>query len=247
MKAMILAAGYGTRLGALTQRLPKPMLPLGDEPLIVYTIRYLASHGFDDLVINLHFQGRLVADFLGDGSSLGVRIAYSWEKELLGTAGGVRNVLDSFRGSREFLVIYGDLLIDQDLGAMVDFHRKRGAAATLFLHRRQGSNSLVEMDDAGRIVAFIERPTEEERRRNPYPWVNSGVQLLTPLLLARLVPGSFADLPKDVYIPNLRELPIFGFPLTGFRIAIDSPERYARARRAVLDGRYKPPFRVKDG
>jgi NDP-sugar pyrophosphorylase family protein len=236
MKAMILAAGYGTRLGELTQQIPKPMLPLDGEPLLSHTIRYLAGYGFDEIAINLHYRPEAITEYFGDGRSFGVRLHYSHEPELLGTAGGVKNVEGFFSDVEDFLVIYGDLFLEQDLSALWRSHLASGASATLLLHRGR-SNSLVQMDEQGRIVAFVERPTAEERQAHPYPWVNSGVQVLTHTALSHLKPGAFADLPKDVYIPRLREVPIHGFPLTGFRIAIDSRERYAEAQQAALQTR----------
>jgi NDP-sugar pyrophosphorylase family protein len=238
MKAMVLAAGYGTRLGELTREVPKPMLPLAGEPLLAHTLRYLAGHGFDEVMVNLHFMPEMIRGYFGNGARWGVRLHYVEEKELLGTAGAVKNVESFFRDVDDFLVIYGDLLIDQDLGALLERHRASRAWATLLLHRGR-SNSLVQMNEAGRIVAFLERPSPEERQAHPYPWVNSGAQVLTPRALAGLAPGRFADLPRHVYVPHAPTAPLYGCPLTGFRLAIDSPERYEDAQRAVVDGRYR--------
>ncbi len=238
MKAMVLAAGYGSRLGGLGENLPKAMLPLAGEPLLAHTLRYLGSFGFDEVVINLNHHGSKIREYFGDGNEFGVEITYSEESELLGTAGAVRKVLDFFRNSRDFLVIYGDLLIDQDLSELLAFHRNRGSAATLLLHQRENSNSLVAIDPEARVRTFIERPSAAERAANPLPWVNSGLQMLTPELIAPLQEGVFADLPRDVYIPNIHSRVISGFPLSGFRIAIDSPQRYLDAQRAMENGHY---------
>ena len=95
MKAMGLCAGYGTRLGDLTRDLPKPMLPLQGRPMLEYTLMNLRRHGFDEIAINLHFQGRLVQDHFGDGSGWQVKLVYSHEPELLGTAGGVKKMREN--------------------------------------------------------------------------------------------------------------------------------------------------------
>jgi NDP-sugar pyrophosphorylase family protein len=239
MKALILAAGHGTRLGPLTRELPKPLLPVGDEPLIGHTLRYLARHGFDQVAVNLHFLPHMIIDHVGDGRRFGVSVTYSHEEALLGTAGSVKRLQGFFAGESEFLVIYGDLLIDQDLSELLAFHRGTDAAATLLLHQRAGSNSLVRREDDGRITAFIERPTEEQRRQAPHPWVNSGVQLLGPRILQAIPASGACDLPRDVYIPLLARERICGFPLSGYRCAIDSPERLAAAQTAFADGRYR--------
>lgn len=239
MKALVLAAGHGTRLGELTRERPKPMLPVGEEPLIGHTLRYLARHGFDQVAINLHFRPEIIVDYVGDGRRFGVSVTYSHEDALLGTAGSVKRLEPFFVGEPEFLVIYGDLLIDQDLGALLAFHRQSDAIATLLLHQRPGSNSLVRRADDGRITDFIERPTDEQRRQAPHPWVNSGVQILGARIL-QAIPGSGAhDLPRDVYVPLVGRERIYGFPLSGYRCAIDSPERLTAAQSAFIDGTYR--------
>jgi mannose-1-phosphate guanylyltransferase len=238
MKALVLCAGYGTRLGDLAREIPKPMLPIGGKPLLAYTLRYLARYGFDQIAINLHFKPDMIMEYLGDGSGLGVELRYSHEPVLLGTAGAVKKLEMYFADVDDFLVMYGDLLIDQDLVALMDFHRARQASATLVLHQRAGSNSLVKMDTANRIVGFVERPTEAERQAMPYPWVNSGLQVLNRRMLEYIPAGQPADLPRDVYVPTLDRELILGFPLTGYRCAIDSPVRYVEAQVAVAERRY---------
>jgi NDP-sugar pyrophosphorylase family protein len=241
MKALVLCAGLGTRLGALTQDTPKALLPVGGEPLIAHTLRYLACHGFTHVAINLHHLAPLIRAFVGSGRQFGVEVTYSLEERLLGTAGAVRRLADFWDGERDFLVMYGDLLVDADLGPMLDRHRACGAAATLLLHQRPGSNSLVRMADDGRITAFIERPTETARHAASHPWVNSGIQVLTPSLVRAIPDDRPADLPRDVYAPLIGHAAIFGHPLVGYRCAIDSPERYLEAKEAFATGRYRVP------
>jgi mannose-1-phosphate guanylyltransferase/phosphomannomutase len=239
MKALILCAGYGTRLGDLTREIPKPMLPIGGKPLLAYNIRYLARYGFDQIAINLHFKPEIIKDYFGDGSALGVSLHYVYEETLLGTAGAVKNLADYFSDADDFLVMYGDLLIDQDLTAMLAFHRAKQVSATLLLHQRANSNSLVQMDSDNRITHFIERPTEEQRQAAPYPWVNSGLQILNRRMRPHIPDKQPADLPRDVFMPALQHEAIYGFPLTGYRCAIDSPSRYIEAQAAVAEGRMK--------
>ena len=117
MKAMLLAAGLGTRLRPLTYELPKPMVPILGRPVMEHIMRLLARHGFDDVIANLHYFPDLIRDTFGDGSRHGIRLVYSYEPELLGTAGGVRNVRDHF-GDETFLIISGDALTDIDLTAL---------------------------------------------------------------------------------------------------------------------------------
>lgn len=241
MKAIVLCAGYGTRMGDMTRQVPKPMLPLQGRPLLAYTLRYLASQGFTQVAINLHFLPECITGYVGDGSQFGVSVHYSYEPELLGGAGAVKRLEPWLADTADFLVLYGDILTDQDLSELVKRHRQTGALATLILHQRAGSNSLIEIDKTGRIVGFIERPTDEQRQAIHYPWVNSGIQMLNRRLLSHIAAGRSADLPKDVFVPFVGSGCLYGLALTGYRCAIDSPGRFTEAEAAIEEGRYCMP------
>lgn len=242
-KAVVLCAGLGTRLGDLTRALPKPLLPIGGEPLLGHTLRWLRAYGYEDVAVNLHFLPDVVRDAMGDGSRHGVRLHYSHEPELLGTAGALARLRDWIGAARDVLVVYGDLLVDHDLHALRKEHDAASADATLLLHQRPGSNSLVALDDDRRIVGFVERPTEEQRALHPFPWTNSGVAVVRCSLLDVLERDKPADLPRDVYVPHVKTKRFVGHPLAGYRCAIDSPERYEAARRAYEDGTYDRSYR----
>lgn len=236
MRAMILCAGYGTRLGSLTEELPKPMLPINERPMLEYIIANLARCGFDDIAVNLHFKPQVIREYFGDGEDFGVRITYSYEPELLGTAGGVKCMEEFFSQGDCFLVHYGDVLTNQDFSAMLRFHREKDAMGTLLLHRRAKSNSVVEMDESGRVSLFLERPPEHVLEGRGETWVNSGVCILNREVFSLIRKDAFSDLPRDVF-PVLVELGrLYGFPLTGYRCAVDSPKRYEEACRLVIEG-----------
>jgi mannose-1-phosphate guanylyltransferase/phosphomannomutase len=238
MKAMVLCAGYGTRLGDLTQETPKPMLPVAGTPLLEHILRHLIRHQFDRIAVNLHFRAEVIRDYFGDGSRWGGHIEYSYEPELLGTAGGVKNMEAFFANEEAFLVQYGDVLTDQDFTAMYQFHRKRQALATLLVHRRAGSNSIVEIDEGSRVVRFLERPNSEERRLAASDWVFSGVTIGGPELLETILPATFCDLPRDIFTRLASTGRLLAFPITGWRCAVDSPERLAEARAVVGKGHW---------
>jgi mannose-1-phosphate guanylyltransferase/phosphomannomutase len=228
---MILAAGAGTRMGDLTRLTPKPLLDVGGTPILGHILANLARHGFRQVVVNLHHHGEAIEAHCGDGSRYGVAITYVHEERLLGTAGSVKNAQEHLAGNGPVLVHYGDVLTDQDLGALADTHRSRGALATLLLHRRPGSNSVVVLDGEGRITRLLERPTAEERAGVDSPWVNSGVYLLDSSVLD-LIPSAIpCDFPRDVFPGLIAGGRVFGHPLGGYRCAIDSPDRLERARR----------------
>ncbi len=215
------------------------MLPLAGQPLLAHTLRYLARHGYDQIAINLHHGAACIREHFGDRSTDGQAIHYFAEASLLGTAGTVKSVTGFLGQDDDLLVVYGDLLVDQDLGALRAAHRRNQAAATLLLHRRSSSNSVVQMDPDGRITAFIERPSERDATTIRDPWVNSGLQLLGRRFLQRIPDEIPVDLPRDVYAPNVAYERLYGFALTGYRCAIDSPARYAEAQEAIASGKWR--------
>lgn len=239
MRAMILCAGLGTRLGELTRQTPKSMLELNGKPLLEYIISHLARHGFEQIAVNLHFLPHKVRDYFGDGSRWKVSLRYSYEQELLGTAGGLRRMASFLSAEGLFIAHYGDILTDQNLTSMVAFHRARGAIATVLVHQRAGSNSVVSLDGDGRIAGLLERPTEAERAGVSSPWVNSGLYVCSPELLEEIPADTAYDIPRDLLPKVISTGRIYGFPLGGYRCAIDSPDRLAEARSAVAEGRCK--------
>ena len=238
MKAVVLCAGKGTRLGALTRTTPKPMLPIHGRPLLEYTIEHLARHGFGDIAVNLHYHADQIRDFFGNGERWGVNIYYSVEQELRGTAGALIG-LDEWLDGEPCLVFYGDILTDQNLSLLVERHSLDQNFATLLLHRRAASNSMVAMDPDGQITDFEERPSDTERRKwtgqEDECWANSGVQVLSPSAIRFIVKTGAYDLPRDVYAKVVKVACLGGVPLTGFRVAIDSPRRYEEARAVLPD------------
>lgn len=241
MKAMVLCAGFGTRLGELTREIPKPMLPVGDWPLLAYVLRNLVAHGFEQIAVNLHFMPEMIRGYFGDGTRWGCRLTYVQERELLGTAGGVRNMADFLRGDEPFLVHYGDVITNQDFTALLRFHRQRAALATLLVHRRAQSNSALDVTDDGRIRRFLERPNDAERRTVASPWVFSGVTICESALLDLIPPRGACDLPRDVFAPAADRARLYAFPLSGARCAVDSPQRLEEAREGARSGCYSPP------
>ena len=239
MKAMVLAAGYGTRLGELTKKIPKPMLDIAGRPLLEYTITLLAKHGFREIAINLHFLPDMIQNYFGDGERFGVKIRYSYEPELLVTAGALMNFVDFFREEEANLVIYGDILTDMDLSGLMQAHRRFKADATLTLHRRGSSNSIVSLNEHSRIVGFIERPSAGNLSQYDSFWVNSGIQVLG-IDMINLIPGSCAsDLPRDLYCKHLTDKRLYGFPFWGYRCAVDSVDRLQAVREVVASGHFQ--------
>ena len=133
MKAMILAAGLGTRLAPLTLNRPKPLVPVGNRPIIHHTITWLKSHGVDEIVVNTHHHGNQIRNYLDGGRPFGIKIHISEESEILGTGGGIRKTR-RFWDNEPFVVVNGDILTDMDLSVAYRTHQKRGDLVTLVLH-----------------------------------------------------------------------------------------------------------------
>jgi len=228
MKAMILAAGEGTRLRPLTEHCPKPMLPVGGRPLLEHLLKLLRSHGVREVAINLHYHPEAVTSHFGDGSGLGMKIAYSHEKQLLGTAGALRRMASFLDDT--FIVLCGDLLTDTDLTSLAEFHRWRGAVATTALHRVEepGRAGLVDTAPDGRIFRFEEKPPRSRHFTN---LACAGIYVFEPAVLAEIPEGRPSDLGHDLF-PCLinKGLPVYGLEGVGQVLDIGSPERYALAQ-----------------
>jgi len=234
---MVLTAGYGTRLGALTREVPKPMLDICGRPLLEYILVNLVRCRIREIALNLHFRPEAIEHYFGTGSSLGASITYSHESELLGTAGGVKKMAEFLKATDDFVVHYGDVITDQDLEAMHEFHLHHKGLATILLHRRERSNSVVALDTQQRIVRFLERPSEEERQGIGSSWTNSGIYICRRELLESIPAGRFCDFPRDIFPSLIDARELFGFFLNGFRCAVDSPQRLADARAAIREKR----------
>ncbi len=235
-KATILAAGEGSRLRPLTLQMPKVLLPVGGIPLIQYTLAWLKSHGIFEVAINLHHFGDRIRAFLGDGSSFGVKIYYSPEKELLGTAGGVKRMEKFF--NTKFVVVYSDILTDFDLSAMIDFHKAKTALATLALLEVSTlwESGIVETDRQGRLVSFREKPHREPEAGN---LSNGGVYVLEKEILDYIPSQSFCDFGYDIF-PKLLELdlPVYGYVLKpeDYLIDIGTLDKYHKANEDIKKG-----------
>ena len=162
MRAMVLAAGLGTRLRPITYAMPKPMVPVLNRPVMEHSVRLLARHGFSEAIANLHWFPETIEDHFGDGSDFGIELSYSHEEQLLGTAGGVRNVAEFLGDS--FLVVAGDALTDLDFAAMREFHESHDGLVTLATKRVSNTDEygVVIAGEDGRFLGFREKPDPAE-------------------------------------------------------------------------------------
>jgi mannose-1-phosphate guanylyltransferase/mannose-1-phosphate guanylyltransferase/phosphomannomutase len=191
MKAMVLAAGLGTRLRPLTFEIPKPMVPVIDRPVMAHIVELCRRQGFDQLIANLHYFPDTIRGYFGDS------IEYRYEEELLGTAGGVRNVRDFF-GDDPVIVISGDALTDIDLNKLVERHRSAGGIGTLTVKQVDDTQEygVVLHDNDGRISGFQEKPHPDEALSN---LGNCGIYCFNPEIFDYFPETDFVDWANDVF------------------------------------------------
>ncbi len=241
MKAMILAAGKGTRLLPLTEQVPKPLFPVANLPIIRYNIEFLSHYGFKDIVINLCHLPKNIEQELGDGSVMGVKITYSHETELWGTGGGLKQVESFFRDEEYFVLMNADILIDCDLEDAIHFHRRRDAVATMVLTQEANTNvyGAVEIDENFAIRNIAGR-IEDVRESKRTPAVFTGVHVLTPKVFEYIPPNIHSCINEYAYpkmITN-RET-VLGYPMEGFWADLGKPETYYATNMAYLERKIK--------
>jgi NDP-sugar pyrophosphorylase family protein len=229
VRALVLAAGEGQRLRPLTRDRPKPMLPVGDRPLLEHIICLLREHGITEIAINLHYKPWSILDYLGDGQRWGVQIRYSVEEQLLGSAGAARRLSWYWQGE-PFLVFYGDLYTDLDIGDLIATHRRRSPQLTMAVYEVDNPTAcgIVELDGQDRVVRFVEKPAPDQVFSR---LANAGVFVVEPRLLDLVPPDTPYDFGHDLF-PQLlaRGLPMLGYRIQQRLIDIGTPENYRRAQ-----------------
>jgi NDP-sugar pyrophosphorylase family protein len=241
VKALVLCGGFGTRLGALCSEQPKPLLEVGEFSLVEHTLFRLATAGFREVFVNLHFGAAQLRERLGDGSRYGVSIEYFPEPQLLGTAGTPR-ALAALVDDEGLLVHYGDVLSEHPLGELAQRQLASKAEARIVVHERRGSNSRVVLGEGDRVERFVERPAAGNTEGSASAWAFSGICVLSRACLASLPEAPGADLPRDVFPSLAHAGALFAERHVGYRCAVDSPARLESARHAWATGALKSPL-----
>ncbi|MBR5769659.1 MAG: NTP transferase domain-containing protein, partial [Clostridia bacterium] len=236
MKAVIMAGGEGTRLRPLTCDMPKPMAPLCGRPVMDYTLELLARHGFDEAAVTLMYMPQAIIERFGEEAH-GVRLKYYIEEQPLGTAGSVKRASADF--GEDFLVISGDGLCDFDLKKITDFHREKGAAATIVLKGMPNplEYGLVITDADGRVTRFLEKPDWGQALTD---LVNTGVYVLSTECMRFVPDGKPFDFGKELF-PLLLEkgAAVYGYVESGYWLDIGDISTYISGQFDLLDGRVK--------
>lgn len=247
MKAMILAGGLSTRLYPLTKSVPKPLVPVAGVPNAAHLMHYLKAYGFDEIAINVHYLADAIVEALGDGSRYGVKLHYSYESELLGSAGGLKKVQEFF-DDEPFAVIGCDEVTDIRLDKVLEFHRDRAAIATIGLVECDlvDQYGVVVLDARAKIVGFQEKPPRGTERSK---LANTGVYVFSPEIFEHIPRAEFYDFGKQVF-PALQSAgdPFYGFHARGAYWAdIGTPGEYRRASYDVLEGVVQIPKTTSHG
>ncbi|MCC5666766.1 NDP-sugar synthase [Nostoc sp. CHAB 5784] len=252
MKAMILAAGKGTRVRPITYTIPKPMIPILQKPVMEFLLELLRRHGFDQIMVNVSHLAEEIENYFRDGQRFGVQIAYSFEGkiddngklegEAIGSAGGMRRIQDfSPFFDDTFVVLCGDALIDLDLTAAVKWHRARGSIATIITKsvpkEEVSSYGVVVTDEEGRVKAFQEKPSTEEALSTN---INTGIYIFEPEVFNYIPSGVEYDIGGQLF-PKLVEIkaPFYAIPMDFEWVDIGKVPDYWRAIRGVLLGEIK--------
>ena len=251
MKAMILAAGKGTRVRPITYPPPKPMIPILQKPVMEFLVELLRNHGCDQIMVNVSHLAEEIENYFRDGQRFGVEIAYSFEGRIengqlvgdaIGSAGGMRRIQDfSPFFDDTFVVLCGDALIDLDLTAALEWHRKKGAIATVVMKTvdpsEVSSYGVVVTDDEGRIKAFQEKPAVEDALSNN---INTGIYIFEPEVLNYIPSDCMYDIGGDLF-PKLVEMgaPFYGIAMDFQWVDIGRVPDYWHAIRSVLLGEVK--------
>ncbi|HIK15521.1 MAG TPA: NDP-sugar synthase [Leptolyngbyaceae cyanobacterium M33_DOE_097] len=251
MKAMVLAAGKGTRVRPITYTIPKPMIPILQKPVMEFLLELLRQHGFTEIMVNVSHLANEIESYFRDGQRFGVQIAYSFEGRIidgelvgqaLGSAGGMKRIQDfSPFFDDTFVVLCGDALIDLDLTAAVKFHKEKGAIATIVSKtvpmEEVSSYGVVVTDEEGRVKAFQEKPSVEDALSN---CINTGIYIFEPEVLDYVPSDEEFDIGSQLF-PKLVEMgaPFYAVPMEFEWVDIGKVPDYWHAIRAVLQGDVK--------
>jgi len=221
MKAVILAGGKGTRLAPYTKILPKPLMPIGDMPILEILMRQMKCAGVDEVILTVGHLAHLLQAFFQDGSQLGLKLRYSFEDQPLGTAGPL-SMVDGLDDT--FLVCNGDVLTTLNMRELVDFHQRSGAIATIASHNRSVKIDLgvIQADGDGKIMGYVEKPTYDF-------YVSMGVYVFDLRVLQYIEHNQYLDLPNLVLRLVDAGEKVMTYPFTGYWMDLGRVSDYEQA------------------
>ncbi len=241
MKAVIMAGGRGTRLSPLTRRIPKPMVPLLDRPVMEYMVDLLHRSGIREVGVTLGHLPDAIRMYFGDGSRFLVRMTYAIEKNALGTAGGVKNLQDFL--NEPFVVVSGDGVTDFDLREAMKVHKENGALVTIVLTQVENPSGfgIVETSDSGWVTKFIEKPANWDP--NQVYYANTGIYIMEPEVFSFIPSDRPYDFGHELF-PKLLQLgmPVYGHHASGYWSDIGTLQQYYQTQLDLLSGKIHLPL-----
>ncbi len=243
MKAVISAGGRGTRISLIAKDIPKPMIKIGNKPVLEHEIECLRDQGYRDIILTVSYLGNVIMDYFGDGSGnspatgapFGVRISYYEEKEPLGNAGALFEIRDLL--TEDFLLLNADSVFDIDFNRFAAFHRSTGGLATILTHPNDHpyDSGLITADDKGHVQQWL---TKEDVRPEYYKnRVNAGIHILSPELLRQRPETAKVDLDRQILKPLAGTGQLFCYDSPEYIKDMGTPERYAAVSRDFASGR----------
>lgn len=220
MQAVILAGGKGRRLAPYTTVLPKPLMPIGDMPILEVILRQLKSAGITQITMAVGYLAELIMAFFGNGERLGLKISYSLEDKPLGTAGPLALIKDL---NDTFIVMNGDILTDLDYRNLIQYHKRRGGIATIAAYKRKVKIDfgVIETNDKNLLIDYIEKPSFDY-------CVSMGIYVFEPEVLEYIPKNQYLDFP-DLVKKMLKSEKIIIYPFTGYWLDIGRPDDYETA------------------
>lgn len=222
MKAIVLAGGKGTRLAPYTKILPKPLVPIGDMPILEILLRQMKKAGIDEVILTVGHLAELIRAFFQEGERYGLRVSYSFENEPLGTAGPLSLIAD--RIDNTFLVMNGDVLTNLDLCELVSAHQRSGAIATIATHRRTVKIDLgvLQFEGTERLTGYLEKPTYDF-------FVSMGIYVFEPAVLNYIPYAQYLDFPDLVLKLIDQKQSVVGYKFDGYWQDLGRIEDYEQA------------------
>ena len=226
MKAVILAGGKGTRLKPYTTVFPKPLMPIGDKPILEIIVQQLKSYGFNEIIMAVGHLAELIMTFFNDGSKYGIKIKYTREEKPLGTAGPLALMKEEL--NERFLMMNGDVLTTLNYSDLIDYHKRNGAIATIALKKRtvKIDFGVPEVDEANNIVGYTEKPEIGFL-------VSMGVYVFDPNVLEYIRPKEYLDFPDLIKKLISNGENVKGYVYDGYWLDIGRPDDYERANREM--------------
>ncbi len=236
MKVVIIAGGQGTRIASVNSEIPKAMIPVCGKPIIEHEVELCKRYGFTDFLFIIGYMGDQISSFFGDGSKWGVNIEYYQETQPLGTAGALGYLKD--RLTEDFFVLYGDTIVDFDMPAMLKYHQKKNADATLFLHPNDHpyDSDIVDLDSDGKVRKFYNKPHEDGFvSRNI---VNAALFIFSPKILTQIEVGVKSHIEKNVLPRCLKAgMNLYGYVSFEYIKDMGTPDRYYAVCDDVKSGK----------